>query len=142
MFLASLGSDPEAQRFNKATIYLRTLRFGRLSDDHVVALAVLHELGGVYRRAYGTEQILHPAPYGAQEEALRAHLRALGLPRSVDELEPRELRALTTSWREQRRVLPRPFDITLGAFLEHAETQINANTAKPLTLERQEQEIL
>ena len=142
MFLASLGADPEEQRFNKATIYLRTLRFGRLSDDHVIALAVLHELGGVYRRAYGTAQVLHPAPYGAQEEALRSHLRALGLPCSVEELEPHELRGLLTSWQEQYHALLRPFDATLRAFLEYAETQLNKAPAQLSVPDHQEQEIL
>lgn len=142
MFLASLGSDPEEQRFNKATIYLRTLRFGRLSNDHVVALAVLHELGGIYRRAYGTAQVLHPAPYGAQEEALRAHLRALGLPRSAEELEPYELRGLLTSWRGQYHALPRPFDATLRAFLEHIETQLGKTPTQLSAPDRQEQETL
>ena len=142
MFLASLGADPEDQRFNKATIYLRTLRFGRLGDDHVVALAVLHELGGVYRRAYGTAQVLQPAPYGAQEEALRSHLRALGLPCSAEELEPRELRDLLISWRERYHALPRPFGATLHAFLEHVEMHLGATRASTPALNLQKQELL
>lgn len=142
MFLASLEADPEAQRFNKATIYLRTLVFGRLGDDHVIALAVLHELGGVYRRAYGTTQVLQPAPYGAQEEALRAHLRALGLACSAEELEPHELRDLLTTWRERGRTLPRPFNATLHAFLEQVEMHLGATRALTPALDLQEQELL
>ena len=129
-FVTSLGADPE-QRFNKATIYLRTLVFGRLSDDHVIALAVLYELGGVYRRAYGTSQVLHPMEYGSQEQALRDHLRALKLPCGVEELEPRELEALLTSWRERCGALPEPFDAALQAFLQRAETQLSATGAQP-----------
>lgn len=131
-FLVSLEAEPEAQRFNKATIYLRTLVFGRLSDDHVVALAVLHELSGVYRRAYGTAQVLHDpmAPYGGQEQALRAHLRALGLPCDSAELEPCDVEELLASWRERWYALPRPFDATLQAFLHHAETRLDTNAAQ------------
>lgn len=133
-FLASLEADPETQRFNKATIYLRTLVFGRLSDDHVIALAVLHELGGVYRSAYGTAQVLHPMEYGSQEQALREHLRTLKLPCGVEELEPREVEEVLTSWRERWRTLPQPFDATLQTFLQHAETQLSATGAQPPAL--------
>lgn len=132
MFLTSLGSDREDQRFNKATIYLRTLVFGRLSDDHVVALAVLHELSDVYRRAYGTAQVINPVPYGSQEQALRDHLRALGLPCGVEELEPHELTNLLASWRERCSALPPPFNEMLGRFLEHAE--LSTTGAQPPAL--------
>lgn len=125
MFLTSLGSDREDQRFNKATIYLRTLVFGRLSDDHVVALAVLHELSDVYRRAYGTAQVINPVPYGSQEQALRDHLRALGLPCGVEELEPHEVQSLVNTWKTQSPSLPRPFDEMLRSFVAHAEAQLS-----------------
>lgn len=132
-FLASLEADAEDQRFNKATIYLRTLVFGRLSDDHVVALAVLHELGGIYSRAYETAQVLHDpaAQYGGQEQALRTHLLALGLPCDVSELEPCEVEGLLEGWGERWCTLPSPFDATLQAFIQHAETQLSAAAARP-----------
>lgn len=128
-FLSSLEADPEEQRFNKAAIHLRTLIFGRLSDDHVVALALLHELGGLYRRAYGTDQVLHnlSAQRDTQEEALEHHLRSLGLPCTVDELEPCEVQGMIDAWEEQWPALPRPFDKTLQTFVVHAKTHLNTS---------------
>lgn len=135
-FLSSLEADPEEQRFNKAAIHLRALVFGRLSDDHVVALALLHELGGLYRRAYGTDQVLQNplAQRGGQEEALAEHLRSLGLPRDIAELEPCEVSRLLEAWEGRWQTLPRPFDKTLQAFVLHAKTHLNADHAQPSTL--------
>ncbi len=139
-FLSSFEADPEEQRFNKAAIYLRTLVFGRLSDDHVVALALLHELSGIYRRAYGTDQVLKASPQReTQEEALEAHLRALGLPCEVAELEPSELESLITTWQTQWQTLPCPFDRTLQTFVLYAETQLNSVFTQSSTLGYQAQ---
>lgn len=135
MFLASFGDDPEEQRFSKAVVHLRTLVFGRLSDDHVVALALLHELGGLYRRAFGTDQVLHPAQRGSQEEALRAHLRALGLPDQLTELEPCEIEQLIELWEPHLGRLPRPFAETLRAFVQHSKTHLVRSSA-PLLNQR------
>lgn len=132
MFLSSFEADPEEQRFGKAAIHLRALVFGRLSDDHVLALALLHELGGLYRRAYGTDQVLPsgPARRGTQEEALEAHLRTLGLPCCVADLEPCEVQGLLDAWEAQCGTLPRPFDRTLHAFLVHARSHLSATYAQ------------
>lgn len=140
-FLASFEADPEEQRFNKAAIHLRALVFGRLSDDHVVALALLHELSGIYRRAYGTDQVLQnpSAQRGTQEDALEDHLRALGLPCDVTELEPGEVESLISSWETQWQALPRPFDTTLQTFVVYAETQLNSVLTQSSTLGYQTQ---
>lgn len=131
-FLSSFEADPEEQRFNKAAIHLRALVFGRMSDDHVVALALLHELSGLYRRAYGTDQVLQnpSAQGGSQETALGEHLRALGLPRDIAELEPCEVSSLLGSWEGRWQALPRPFDKTLEAFVLHAKT-LSTDRAQP-----------
>lgn len=126
MFLASFSDDPEDQRFGKAAIHLRQLVFSRLSDDHVVALALLFELGELYRRAFGTDQVLQDpsAHHDTQEEALERHLRALSLPARLSELEPREVVELVGHWEDLYADLPKPFDQTLGAFVLHAKTQL------------------
>lgn len=128
MFLASFADDPEEQRFGKAVVGVRLLVFSRLSDDHVLALALLHELGELYRRAFSTDQVLHDASHGhyTQEEALTAHLRGLGLPASLSELEPREVVDLIKTWEHGHDNLPRPFDTTLETFVLHAKTQLAA----------------
>ncbi|ADI14369.1 hypothetical protein Trad_1246 [Truepera radiovictrix DSM 17093] len=115
-FLRSLEADPEEQRVSKAAIHLRSLVFGRLSDDHAVALALLHELRGLYRRAYGTEQVLRDH-HATQETALLAHLRQLGLPCCPDELGPEERAALLGRWQRSWSELPRPFDALMERFL-------------------------
>lgn len=120
-FLSSLEADPEEQRVPKAAIYLRALVFGRLSDDHVVALALLHELGGIYSRAYRTEQVLQGAHHATQEDALSAHLQRLGLPCCLQELESSEIDALITCWRGRWSTLPRPFSSLMQRFVEHLE---------------------
>ncbi len=126
MFLASFADDPEEQRFSKAVIHLRLLVFSRLSDDHVLALALLHELGELYRRAFRTEQVLHDgsAHHGTQEEALTAHLYGLGLPATLAELEPREVAELIETWEHGFEKLLKPFDRTLETFVLHAKTQL------------------
>jgi hypothetical protein len=128
MFLSSFEADPEEQRFGKAAIHLRTLVFGRLSDDHVLALALLPALGSLYRRAYSTDQVLPSgsARRGSQEEALAAHLYALGLPSNLTELEPCEVQGLIDAWEGSCQALPRPFDGTLRAFLVHARAHLSA----------------
>lgn len=128
MFLASFADDPEEQRFSKAVIHLRLLVFSRLSDDHVLALALLHELGELYRQAFRTEQVLHDASHGhnTQEEALTAHLHGLGLPATLSELEPHEVTGIIKTWEHGHEHLPHPFDRTLQAFVRHAKTQLAA----------------
>lgn len=122
-FISSLEADPEEQRFGKAAIHLRALIFDRLSDDHVIALALLHELGGIYKSAFISHQVLKDQ-HVTQEEALGAHLEALGLPRNLDELEVCEVRSLTESWENKWQDLPAPFDKTLHTFVDYARTQI------------------
>ena len=128
MFLASFADDPEEQRFSKAVVGVRLLVFSRLSDDHVLALALLHELGELYRRAFRTEQVLHDgsAHHNTQEEALTAHLHGLGLPAALSELEPHEVTELIKTWERGYEHLPGPFDRTLQTFVLHAKTQLAA----------------
>lgn len=128
MFLASFADDPEDQRFSKAVIHLRLLVFSRLSDDHVIALALLHELGKLYRQAFDTDQVVQggSAGRGSQEEALIAHLHTLGLPAKLSELEPVEVVDLIKTWGQSFERLPHPFDKTLRAFVLHAKTQLAA----------------
>ncbi len=132
MFLASFADDPEEQRFSKAVIHLRLLVFSRLSDDHVLALALLHELGELYRRAFRTDQVLHDgsAHHNTQEEALTAHLHGLGLPATLSELEPCEVAELIRVWERDHKNLPHPFDRTLETFVLHAKTQLTAGQAQ------------
>ena len=132
MFLASLEDDPEEQRFSKAVVHLRLLVFSRLSDDHVLALALVHELGELYRRAFRTEQVLHDgsAHHNTQEEALAAHLHGLGLPAALSELEPCEVAEIIKTWEHGYETLPGPFDRTLQAFVLHAKTQLAAARAQ------------
>lgn len=132
MFLASFTDDPEEQRFNKAVVHLRLLVFSRLSDDHVLALALLHELGELYRRAFSTEQVLHDgsAHRDTQEEALTAHLHGLGLPATLSELEPHEVVGIIEAWEHAHENLPHPFDKTLKTFVMHAKTQLAAGRAQ------------
>lgn len=127
-FFSSFEADPEDQRVNKAAIHLRALVFGRLSEDHVMALALLHELNGIYRSVYDTAQVLEgcSSQRGTQKDALEAHLHALGLPSALGELEPCEVKALTDLWDERWQLLPRPFDQTLHTFIIHAKTQLGA----------------
>lgn len=125
-FLSSLEADPEEQRVPKAAIYLRALVFGRLSDDHAVALALLFELSGIYRRAYRTEQVLHDAHHATQEDALSAHLRRLGLPCCLQELEPNEIDALIACWRPRSATLPQPFGTLMQRFVAHLEASVGA----------------
>ena len=127
MFLASFDDDPEDQRFGKAVVHLRSLVFSRLGEDHVVALALLNELSELYRQAFGTDQVTHdPSRRSTQEEALEAHLRALGLPARLYELEPHEVVEIVRIWEHGYADLPKPFDQTLGAFVLHAKTQLAA----------------
>ena len=132
MFLASFADDPEEQRFSKAVVHLRLLVFSRLSDDHVLALALLHELGELYRQAFRTDQVLHDASHGhgTQEEALAAHLHGLGLPATLAELEPHEVTEIIKVWEHGYEDLPRPFDRTLQTFVQHAKTQLAAGRAQ------------
>lgn len=124
-FLSSLAAEPEEQRVPKATIHLRALVFGRLSDDHVLALALLFELGGLYDRAYRTDQVLQNCGghHTTQEHALEAHLRQIGLPCFLDELTPGEVGTLITNWQERWPLLPRPFGELVQRFVRHAEAQ-------------------
>lgn len=122
-FISSLEADPEEQRFGKAAIHLRTLIFDRLSDDHVIALALLHELSEIYHSAFTSHQVLKDQ-HVTQEEALRAHLGALGLPRNVGELEVCEARTLTETWEHKWQDLPAPFDKTVHTFIDYARTQV------------------
>ena len=125
MFLSAFTADPEEQRFSKAVIHLRSLVFGPLSDDHVIALALLHELGELYQQAFSTDQVLQgSALRRTQEEALSAHLRALELPCSVTDLEPKQLGTLVRNWEMQYSNLPHPFDRTMQAFVSYAKTHL------------------
>ena len=135
MFLASFADDPEEQRFTKAVIHLRLLVFSRLSDDHVLALALVHELGELYRRAFSTEQVLHDgsAHHNTQEEALTAHLHGLGLPATLAELEPHEVAEIVKVWERGYENLPGPFDRTLQTFVLHAKTQLAAGRAQAVS---------
>jgi hypothetical protein len=117
-FLLSLEADSVEQRIPKAAIHLRSLVFRRLSDDHALALALLYELGSLYRRAYGTEQVLKDH-HATQEAALLAHLRQLGLPCCPDELEPEENAVLLGRWQRRWSELPRPFDALMERFLAY-----------------------
>ena len=126
-FLSAFAADPEEQRFSKAVVHLRSLVFSPLSDDHVVALALLYELRALYRQAFSTDQVLHSARRGSQEEALSAHLRALGLPCNVTELGPEQLGKLVNIWELQCSSLPHPFDRTMQTFISHAKTQLGTN---------------
>ncbi len=128
MFLSSLEADPEEQRVSKAAIYLRALVFGRLSDDHVLALALLYELGDIYRRAYRTDQVLEGSGlhHTTQEHALEAHLQRLGLPCDLSELEPNEVGTLVALWKSQWPSLPRPFGELVQRFVLYAETGAGA----------------
>lgn len=127
-FFSSFQADPEDQRVNKAAIHLRALIFERLSEDHVMAMALLHELGGIYRRAYGTAQVLEcsSAQRVTQKDALEAHLHSLGLPSDLSELESCEVKAIVETWDAHAHALPRPFDATLQAFILHAKSQLSA----------------
>ena len=134
MFLASFADDPEEQRFSKAVIHLRLLVFSRLSDDHVLALALLHELGELYRRAFRTEQVLHDASHGHNtQEALTTHLHRLELPAALSELEPHEVIELIKTWERGYEKLPHPFDTTLKTFVLHAKTQLAAGRAQAVS---------
>ena len=125
-FLSAFAADPEEQRFSKAVVQLRSLVFSPFSDDHIVALALLYDLSELYRQAFGSDQILHDsAQGGAQEEALAAHLRALGLP-GIADLEPLQLEALIGHWEPRCTGLPQPFDKTMERFVQHAKTQLSA----------------
>ncbi len=106
--------------------------FSRLSDDHVLALALLHELGELYRQAFGTDQVLHDgsAHRATQEEALAAHLHTLSLPATLSELEPCEVAELIEVWEHRYESLPHPFDTTLKTFVRHAKTQLGARRAQ------------
>lgn len=126
-FLSAFATDPEEQRFSKAVVHLRSLVFSPLSDDHVLALALLYELGKLYAQAFGTDHVLQPsAQRGTQEEALSAHLNALGLPSRVAELEPQQIEALVSDWETRSSSLPRPFDRTVQTFVLHAKTHLSA----------------
>ena len=135
MFLASFADDPEEQRFTKAVIHLRLLVFSRLSDDHVLALALVYELGELYRRAFRTEQVLHDgsAHHNTQEEALTAHLHGLGLPATLAELEPHEVAEIIKVWERGYKNLPEPFDRTLQTFVLRAKTQLAAGRAQAVS---------
>ena len=125
-FLSAFAADPEEQRFNKAVVHLRSLVFSPLSDDHVVALALLYELGELYRRAFETDQVLlTSAQHGTQEEALGAHLRALGLPGTVSDFTPAQLEMLVSTWEVRSSTLPQPFDQTMRAFVLHVKTLLS-----------------
>jgi len=124
-FLRSLEADPVDQRVTRASIHLRSLLFGRLSDDHVLALALLSELGRVYGRAYRTEQVIYNASHVTQEDALEAHLRAQDLPCFLPELRTDEIETLLTTWEPQRGSLPRPFGELMGRFLVHARAHLS-----------------
>ena len=134
-FLSAFAADPEEQRFSKAVVHLRSLVFSSLSDDHVVALALLYELGELYRRAFETDQVLHAsAQHGTQEEALGAHLRALGLPGQVSDLDPTQLEMLVNTWEVRSSSLPQPFDQTMRSFVLYAKTLLSAGQPSTLTL--------
>ncbi len=126
-FISSLEADPEEQRFGKAAIYLRALIFDRLSDDHVIALALLHELESIYTDAFTSQQVIRDH-HVTQEEALGAHLEALGLPRTLSELTVCEVRAMTEDWETKWEELPAPFDKTLYTFIGYATTQLPGKT--------------
>lgn len=128
-FLSSLATEAEEQRIPKATIYLRALVFGRLSDDHVLALALLFELGGLYDRAYRTDQVLQNCGghHTTQEHALEAHLRQIGLPCFLSELGPDEVETLITDWQERWPLLPRPFGDLVQRFVLYAEAQVETS---------------
>ncbi len=127
MFLSAFAADPEEQRFSKAVVHLRSLVFSPLSDDHVVALALLYELGTLYQQAFSTDKVLQSsARRGSQEEALSAHLRALGLPCYVAELAPEQLEKLISTWELRCSSLPHPFDRTMQTFTAYAKTQLGA----------------
>lgn len=133
-FLSAFAADPEEQRFSKAVVHLRSLVFSPLSDDHVVALALLHELGELYKQAFGTDQVLHTsAQRGTQEVALAAHLSALNLSQSITDLEPCEVAALISSWEPRCESLPHPFDRTMQAFILHAKAHFSAHQARTPT---------
>ncbi len=124
--LSAFAADPEEQRFSKAVINLRSLVFGPLSDDHVLALALLHELGELYQQAFSTDQVLRcSAQRCTQEEALSAHLRVLGLPCSMTDLEPEQLGALVSTWEPQCSSLPQPFDRTMQTFVSHTKMYLS-----------------
>ena len=133
-FLSAFTADPEEQRFGKAVVHLRSLVFSPLSDDHVIALALLYELGALYRRAFDTDQVLYTAAQrGTQEEALGAHLRALGLPGTVSDLTPAQLETLVNTWEVRSSTLPQPFDQTMSAFVLHVKTLLSTGQSATLT---------
>ena len=133
-FLSAFAADPEEQRFSKAVVHLRSLVFSPLSDDHVIALALLYELGELYRRAFETDQVLHTsAQHNTQEEALAAHLRALGLPGRVSDLTPVQLETLVSTWELRWGSLPQPFDRTMRSFISHAKTLLVAGQPPAVT---------
>ena len=118
VMMRALQASPEHQRVPKAAAHLQTRVFSRLSDDHVIALALLPTLSDICAQAYRTAQVIR-ADYVTQDAALGAHLRALELP-LLEELSVEELTHLTETWRERAGTLPQPFRTCVEALLDAA----------------------
>lgn len=121
--MSAIEASPESQRIPKAAAHLQTRVFSRLSDDHVIALALLPTLSDICAQAYRTAQVVR-ADYVTQDAALGAHLRALELP-LLDELSMEELGCLIESWCERTETLPHPFRTCVETLLSAARDLTN-----------------
>ena len=128
--MRSLQNSPEEQRVPRAAAHLQTLIFSRLSDDHVVALALLPTLNTICTRAYRTAQVVQ-ANYLTQDAALETHLRTLELPLTLSELSAEELAQLIAVWSKRTETLPHPFRDCVETLLASARalTQHATNRA-------------
>ena len=124
--MSALQASPEDQRVPKAAAHLQTRVFSRLSDDHVIALALLPTLSDICAQAYRTAQVVR-ADHVTQDAALGAHLRALELP-LLDELSAAELEHLTQTWCERTKTLPHPFRTCVEILLEKARLTLTSRS--------------
>ena len=115
----TLQGSPEDQRVPKAAAHLKARVFSRLSDDHVLALALLPTLSAISAQAYKTMQVVR-ADYLTQDAALEAHLSALELPLNLNDLSAEELAHLIEAWSVRASALPRPFRTYMEALLAEA----------------------
>ncbi len=117
--LSAIQASPEDQRIPKAATHLQTRVFSRLSDDHVIALALLPTLSDICAQAYRTAQVVQ-ANRPTQDAALGTHLRTLELPLDLSELSATELGYLIETWCERTEALPRPFRACVETLLDAA----------------------
>ena len=103
----------------KAAAHLQTRVFSRLSEPHVIALALLPALSDICAQAYRTAQVIQ-ADYVTQDAALRAHLQALELPLNLSNLSERELGQLIQTWEGRTYTLPHPLRACVETLLDAA----------------------